>query len=832
MSSIQNERSSLLTALLDSRAFRTTASITALALGFTLLQATEDAGLPAAVAATRPAPKVDSAPDRAAAHAAARKQGSPVEIEAGGTERVARFANPDGSTSVEANYADVRVRKDGAWVEIDPTLSEKSGKLKTRATRASVEISPEGASQSAPLARVAQDGKSLALDWPTALPKASVDGASATFDLAGPEQVQVTATNEGFNLRVRLDEAPKQAPVYRLPVLSPDLRLIEQPDGGYHAVDAKKNVVFVIKPLEMWDSNPATMDEGWQTARVPVDSEIVEIKGGGQELVMRPSQEWLTDPSRVAPIWIDPDVSTQDNARDAYIREGQPTSTAASTPTLEVGWGGATVQRQRALIEHDALPTLPAGSVVTGAKLTLRQRDAATCTPVAMNVYPINESWTSSATWNTRPGYSTSSATKGTATFNHGLEPGCDNAYQDIDITGMAQAWYATTSPMTYNGLTLMASPETATDGFKSFCSFNVDTSHSSCDRDTRMPKLTITYDAPPENATNLTASPAAGCTTGSSRPFVNSLVPLLSGSAAHTDGIPTRLQIELRTLAGTTNLATGTTGFVPAGATASWQVPGSTLTNGSTYRWRAKGDDNTQLSPAWSSWCEFTVDTAAPAAPTVSSTAYPANGWAGGAGTSGTFTLNPPNSDSGTSGVTGVQWSLDGGTPTTVATTGSSVNVAIVPSTDGKHVLTVHTLDKAGNLSTAATHTFFVGIGGLLTPALGARTAGAFSLSAIVKDATEVRFQYRRSETENWANVSETYFPVTAGVSTPYTWDAAAALGDGALQLRPVMFGGTSGGSGSAPVSLTVDQRATTAAKERGGPGRLTCSPATSSCP
>lgn len=290
-------------------------------------------------------------------------------------------------------------------MDIDTGLSDVGSVLKPAAIGADVAIG-DGAGVE-PLATISNDGKSLSLDWPRDLDAPQIEGDEATFADTASRDVQVTATPTGFNVHVVLAEVPATAPVYRLPITAKGVTVVKRAGGSFDAVDKDGNVVFTIDAPTMWDSNPATMTEAGQSVRVPVDTELATVDGR-QELRLLPSMQWLSDSARILPIFVDPDVSTQNSARDAYIREGNPDSTAASTPYINTGWGGSTVKKQRAFIQHAALPTIPAGAQIVRGELELRQWDAATCTPIAMNVYPVTAAWSSSITWNTRPGYSTS----------------------------------------------------------------------------------------------------------------------------------------------------------------------------------------------------------------------------------------------------------------------------------------------------------------------------------------------------------------------------------------------------------------------------------------
>jgi hypothetical protein len=149
-------------------------------------------------------------------------------------------------------------------------------------------------------------------------------------------------------------------------------------------------------------------------------------------------------------------------------------------------------------------------------------------------------------------------------------------------------------------------------------------------------------------------------------------------------------------------------------------QVPSSDFTNGQTYAWDAAtvADDGT--TSAWSTPCYVAVDNTPPAnAPTVTSTNYPAGTVVqAGAPIQLTFGAN------GVSDIVGYVFSWVGGLPGSefngplsdpfvgpagsepVSTLGGSATLDLVPSSPSDVMyLTVASVDRAGNESTATTY-------------------------------------------------------------------------------------------------------------------------------
>ncbi|MGQ0631046.1 MAG: DNRLRE domain-containing protein [Sporichthyaceae bacterium] len=675
-------------------------------------------------------------------------------------------------------------------------------------------------------------GKSLALFWPSDLPAPTVSGPQATFEVSRNADLEVTARDAGFQANVVLAERPSGVPVYRFPIETTGVaEIIEGEGGGYAAVDGSGRALISIAPPVIFDSSPVTDpdEEDSGPTLAPLDSALVTDEAGRTVLELRPTKEYLD--RATYPVTVDPSVDVNlTGVRDTYVREGSPTTSYGQASTLKVGYQSSTsALRQRAYLLFQT-PFLFDTSIIS-ASLKLRQVNASSCTGSSMWIRPVFGFWDGSATWNSgQPGlHDDAEFLVQTPGFNNGTGT-CPNATVSLDVTPIVAAWLGIGTGIPNEGMTLRgANSETGSNSFKEFCSLNVEAG-TSCDSASRRPTLTVTYNSLPKAPIDMAAEPGANCIDGVNRPFVNTRTPVLTGSSFDGDNDKTRLRLEVWPLSGSPAVATGHSGaFLPTKSSNRWMVPANVLADGSSYRWRAKGDDGTDLSSSWSLWCEFTVDVKPPNAAGIASSSYPQGAWAQSAGSAGTFTLTPGTDPAGTggaaSGIKAVLWSLDDPTPsTTVATTGGAVNVVATPTTDGPHTLYVATVDKAGNISAPVSYSFNVGSGAVTSPGDGDRSERRFTLSAAVKDATAVTFEYRRGETDTWTAVPDgSAITVTGGTSAPIIWDALSTLGlDAKVDLRVLLIGGTASGTGSTPISVTLDTLASDAATEQVGPGTL----------
>ncbi len=214
-----------------------------------------------------------------------------------------------------------------------------------------------------------------------------------------------------------------------------------------------------------------------------------------------------------------------------------------------------------------------------------------------------------------------------------------------------------------------------------------------------------------------------------------------------------------------------------------------------------------------------------------------------GGANIPGTFTFTA----SGMSDVASYQWGLDA-TPSTVVNAsalGGTGTATVTPPSDGPHVVNVRSQDRAGNQSPIYAYHFFAGPGGLTAPKPGDVTAAQMALVATGHPAaTGVTYQWRRADTDVWADIPTAFVTYAVGGGSVYSWpivttgsgaflklnwnveatltaaDAEFIARDGPLQVRAV-FSGLDNGAAS-PVKITFDRNQATAASQNVGPGSV----------
>ncbi|MFE7558507.1 ricin-type beta-trefoil lectin domain protein [Kitasatospora sp. NPDC057500] len=260
---------------------RLTAIATTCALGIGLL------GVPAAIAADAvpstgpvggPVPLMPSqpAPSRTPeqqalfdAVANAKASGRPVVVDALTTEASKSVANPDGTLTTIDNAQPVRVKRDGAWADIDATLRANSdGSLSPTVSPTAVTLSGGGPG---PMATVATtDGKELSVGAPFTLPTPSLDGGTATYANVLPGvDLQLTALEVGGWRNVIIVHTPEAAAdpalkTLRFPISAKGLTVTADDHGQIDVKDDTGASRFRSPASLQWDSS-----QTGQTASAP-----------------------------------------------------------------------------------------------------------------------------------------------------------------------------------------------------------------------------------------------------------------------------------------------------------------------------------------------------------------------------------------------------------------------------------------------------------------------------------------------------------------------------------------------------------------------------------
>ncbi|MGP7963637.1 DNRLRE domain-containing protein [Sanguibacter sp. A246] len=677
------------------------------------------------------------AADALTAMLAAKLQGSRVEDLSARTESSKRFANPEGTWTVEDFGLPVQVQDgDGTWQEIDLTLETGSdGMISPRVSATPVEVGG-GALGELGRTEVAEDAW-LAVTWPGGdLGEPVLEGSTAVYKVDETSDLLVTATRTGMNVRLRLNEAPTE-PVEEV-VLGLEARggtLVER-EGGVALLDAAGEVLGQTSELVAWDDAGAASGAGTEASEVvelspelsKATTRTERVAGAKQvvrshELRLGVPEGFLTDPATVYPVVIDPDISSMTGRGDTWMRSG--TGSKSTDSQLVVGNSTKTAAEARTYIGWEIADTtrLPAGAEILSATMQLFQFEANSCVARRTNVHPLGTKFSVSDTWEKRPTAKTDTGTSTYFTDNRGGGT-CtsSNGFVNVPLTAMVKYWQA--SPAKNFGLVLNVPTENIGNElfFKKYCSWNEDPSASACNVHSRGPKLAITYSkTPPAPGVPTFVSTGTAGWTSNQRPTLTT-----SGKDAFTDAVKYEMQI----LSGATVAASCTTAQVASGAAASC-TPAAALpaTGGTTYTVRARTINAHGKASGWSGTRALGLDTVAPPAPTISGTGLTNGKWNATPLASSTFTYTGGTANN----VARYLVKRDGGAETSLTSTGSGpATHAWNPLAPGWHSVTVQSVDRVGNVSTPATYTFGAGKPSITVPgAAGVKATSSVRVEA-----------------------------------------------------------------------------------------------------
>ncbi|WP_157250045.1 DNRLRE domain-containing protein [Nonomuraea typhae] len=743
-----------------------------------------------------------TAPDEPSAKLTARLKRVRVEIEQARTETTSTYANPDGSLTVETFSGPIRYRENGAWVPVDTTLTALTdGSVSARSHQKDLRIGGRSRAAATDLITLGP----VTLQWLGALPAPQVQDDTVTYPEALPKaDLVVTATRTGAEQFLLLKERPAAPVSYRLRLSAPGYKA-RQSAGGIELVDKKGKVAVTVPAPVMWD---AKVDQG---SGEHLNRGAVTMRLRGQDLIVTPDPAFLADPATAYPVTVDPSVNIG-QIFDTFVQQGYGTDQSGATE-LKLGNNGSG-QIARSFITWKT-PGI-AGKKILGATLNLWNFHSWSCSARNWEVWTANQATTASR-W---PGpalaakYATSGQTKGFGT-------GCADGWVSANVTGLLQHW--ADKGWSESGMGLRATDEGDSYGWKRFNSGNA-TSH--------VPYISVTYNSYPTAPQSTWPSPLS---EHGSAVWSNSATPQLRAHVGDADGGNVRGLFDVYD-GSTLVLDDVAGGYVGSGGfSATGNLPAGKLVNGRTYQIRAWSNDGSLSSKTYTTRT-FTVDTAAPAAPSVSSSSHPDAGWQGDAGKPATFTVTPASGDAGW-----ISYRLDDGVTAKVESGGEAKTFSVTPAQPGPHTLTVTTIDKAGNASPEVARTFNVGAGTVSAPEDAHRTARRTELGATGRgEYDRVTFQWRRAETDAWADIPLAHvlgadgrqlpaWPVQASVNggtatvSGLTWNLVDQLGgDGAVQVRAV-FGNASGAtSATSATDVVADRAASGAATEELGSGTL----------
>ncbi|WP_104819781.1 VCBS repeat-containing protein [Kitasatospora sp. MMS16-BH015] len=724
---------------------------TTLGAALSLALLTTGALAPAASAVTPAAPAAPQTSADDEAQAEARRSGKPVEVLERRDEHTEVLANPDGTFTWRQHVRPVHAKVGGQWKTPDATLRAEGGRVAPVAATFPMSFSGGG---SGPLATMTQDGKSVSLSFPVALPAPELDGASALYREVLPGvDLKVLAETDGFahHLIVKTREAAADP---RLATLSYGLKttgvsVAADASGTLAATDASGTPVFRAPAPTMWDSShlqagapaaapaapaaspaaaaqsralraapapaaatpsapapsssPDSADHASPEAPAEAVKMPVEVIGG--ELRLTPDQKLLTSPDTVFPVVIDPAFSGGGRVNWTMAYKQRNNAGAANTSY----WNGDHFTDKLPRLGYEDDPNYATyGTARSFFQMDTRGLGGAQVVSATFNVFnnytwsctatPVELGYTNAidpnSTWNNQPAWAQTLQEK---SFAHGRTD-CGAAGEDFNSDALKQL-VQRAADGNWNDITLGLRSRADFEGNdQSWKKFNND------------PHLEVTYNHPPVLneygayqgpwSPGSTSAKAIACSTDPATwPVVGNNDVTLTARVSDPDGGNLTAHFGIWQHGGAAVQA-----FDPVVASGTWAqgtVKAGQLSDGKSYRWAVQAQDGITTSPLSPS-CGFTVDRTPPAKPTVTA----ADSGDQPARTERTLKLAATDAF----GLDGFCYSLNkplptgntkcaGGTWAPAAADGTAT-IKLTPTLWPTNQLHVQAYDKAGNLS------------------------------------------------------------------------------------------------------------------------------------
>ncbi|MCX4906163.1 hypothetical protein [Streptomyces sp. NBC_00878] len=368
------------------------------------------------------------------------------------TSRV--VANPDGTFTAESATSPERVRKNGAWTDIDTTLAVRpDGSL---APRAAEDVRLSGGGTDDPLVRLVTGDKEYAVSSPWTLPKPEIDGASAVYRSVLPDvdlAVQVHPDGFTYHLVLHSREAAANPALKKVefPVESRGLSVRADGTGTAAFVDDTGHAVVSSGSALMWDagtpqsttpqsapqstatktvSQAASKAASRSASSVAAVADSLGASAGSRTAVMEtdvsddalsivPDQEFLADSATTFPVVLDPPAVKATLTGWTTLWSSSPgTSFWKTKHALGVGYDAFVDNKKaRSLFQFDTRKV--AGKKILGATFTPYAIWSANCDKKNVELYRTSKI-SGSTTWSNPPKWyakaDTVSAAKGHST--------------------------------------------------------------------------------------------------------------------------------------------------------------------------------------------------------------------------------------------------------------------------------------------------------------------------------------------------------------------------------------------------------------------------------
>lgn len=432
------------------------------------------------------------------------------------------FEMSDGSYTATVYNEPVHQLVDGAWVEVDNTLTLSTSAKGTATYQTVNGLTDVSFAQSFVNELVTMEQDSHSITWgveATVEPMETAAVASAQLignlkepvqaeilplnlsDIAAEEQkifaTKATSTIQyadalanGVDLEYtvlpsRIKESiilnsPQSISSYTVTVNTSDLlaRILDNREVEFYTEDGE--VVFTMWAPYMYDSASELSED--------IAVELTALGNGQYAITLTPDAFWLNSPDRVYPIVIDPDITVsraKTNIIDNTVMEGQGNQNR-NLDRLYIGKKSGA--RVRAFLKYDVMPTIPSNATITAATQTLYITSGTSTGNTAGAYLVTGGDWASDTiTWANKP----TAATTIQASISHN-----NFSYYRFSCLSAVQKWYtgSTIGKNANYGITVRYTDESIND-YNAFYS-------ADCATENSRPRLTISYQLTTETIT------------------------------------------------------------------------------------------------------------------------------------------------------------------------------------------------------------------------------------------------------------------------------------------------------------------------------------------
>ena len=269
-------------------------------------------------------------------------------------------------------------------------------------------------------------------------------------------------TAYGYNLKEQIVvNAPQTGYRYSFLLNLDGLTAEKNEDGSISFLDADGTPIYEI-PVPYMEDDAGIISEDVAFTLNETEAGLV--------LTVEANAEWINNEERVFPVKIDPSFTivsgkALDEIYSVYTMEAAPNDTTLGRQYLYVGaqpYSTTNDGRYRLFMHFNNMPTIPAGSEVVGASLSLYQHQYVQryCTSFPIGVYEVTTdlpskyssyyNWFAAMTWrNSMPEYDSSNAIDYVMVDS-------TKGYRDWNITELVKKWYADKTSNTTCALVMM----------------------------------------------------------------------------------------------------------------------------------------------------------------------------------------------------------------------------------------------------------------------------------------------------------------------------------------------------------------------------------------